>query len=207
MSCVVTVGIQSEMSGMLRVAVVGDSFIKRVRHRIPANVPAEPGKKGFTTEVWGISGEHLISLCQFESTVTQTALRFRPDVIILHAGSNDLCQVGDPAFMLKVRRSVRELHGFVGQHIKIVLSEVLPRRRWSSWMNCSLLVYNRRVDTYNRFIRSIHLTNVLSWKHHKAVFTQSSYAADGVHLSPVGEARFVRSLRGAMFKSRSLCTE
>lgn len=125
--------------------------------------------------------------------------KFQPAVVVVDLLSNDLCRSNHQ--ISEIISSYMSLVDYLlarGVH-HVYLLPVLPRLRQP------YPDYNQRVSDVNvaLTLACADKTRVRMWKH-KPPLTRSQqpcadwFLVDGVHLNPVGQARYLRSLRGAV---------
>ena len=128
---------------------------------------------------------------------TLSSLEDTPDVIVLHVAGNDLgaYETGDLRYFLRAQlRYIKRNY----PNTKLIWSQILPRTNWRHSKNNEAMekarkrlnsyVATRTIGTGGAYIkyRNIYLANTELW------------SADGIHLSNVGNERFLNSLQHAL---------
>ena len=184
----------------LRILVLGHSFVWRLEKFVrESDLPcisysfncAEPNEVLFC----GIGGRTIAQLRQSDLIVVD---QFKPNIVILEIGSNDLCNPRlDPNFLAtNLFQLVQMLH-FTYKVSHIIISQVLPRRKLPR-MTPS---YNTRVTQLTRLLQ--HLVRVTPfatlWFHPKFLRTRSSvFLRDGIHLNFMGNHFLYHSYQKAI---------
>ena len=122
-----------------------------------------------------------------------------PEIVVMHVSGNDIdCRSGSPpqAVGMAVFCFAKTL---IAMGVKrVVISQVIRR---DSWRHFSLEVGNARTACINEFLLAAcgGDDNIVFWQHRRLWNSQRPvFRADGVHLSNVGNLRFLRSIRGAI---------
>jgi len=152
---------------------------------------------GSAPKFYGIRGATLRQFHQ-EGHIMQKIIGHHPTIVVIHLGGNDLDNpTVKPA---AVGMSLFELAKFISVNsgATVVLSQVLFRERWR---NHSSSQGNARVKTLNEFLSAVcqDCDGIKFWCHRNLWKSkQNLYRSDGVHLSPLGNYKFYRSIRGAI---------
>lgn len=184
----------------LRILVLGHSFVWRLaQFTMEANLPciahnfhcAEPSEIQF----YGIGGRTVTRLRQFDLSLVA---QFKPNIIILEIGSNDLCdpRLNTNDLATNIFHLVQTLH-FSYNVSHIIVSQVLPRRSPPRMIPS----YNTRVSQLTRLLS--HFLRVTPfatlWFHPKILRTRSSvFLRDGVHLNFRGNHLLYHSYQKAI---------
>lgn len=179
---------------------MGSSIIKRAW--LHARIRKRPGGTNLTLERHGINlwwqGYSGMRLNHLKSKLrTLSSLEDTPDVIVLHVAGNDLgaYEIGDLRYFLRAQlRYIKRNY----PNTKLIWSQILPRTNWRhSKNNEAMEKARKRLNSYaatrtigmgGAYIKypNIYLANTELW------------SADGIHLSNVGNERFLNSLQHAL---------
>ena len=179
---------------------MGSSIIKQAW--LHARIWNRPGGTNLTLERHGInlwwqvySGMRLNHLKSKLRTLS--SLEDTPDVIVLHVAGNDLgaYEIGDLRYFLSAQlRYIKRNY----PNTKLIWSQILPRTNWRhSKNNEAMEKARKRLNSYaatrtigmgGAYIKypNIYLANTELW------------SADCIHLSNVGNERFLNSLQHAL---------
>ena len=125
--------------------------------------------------------------------------QWKPKILYLQLGSNDLCSVGASAQRVSdYIEAIAQLALSYGVEHVIVGSTFMRKGRGIPRFTPG---YNYKVSALNLINarRFAHNTNITFWKHHgfKAP-TKPVMCRDGVHLNRSGQKKYYRSVRGAI---------
>lgn len=117
-----------------------------------------------------------------------------PDILIIHAGANDLGRVKSWDLMCEVKRDLSSFK-LLFPFTVLVFSEMIPRLLWSNYSSLHYLDKIRK--RLNRTIRnSVISLGGLSYRHVDLEgFLPGFYRVDFVHLSDVGIDIFILGLQ------------
>ena len=191
-----------------KVLILGASHVRRLaEHAHDTNLQSSGfspnlNLKQCNLQFFGIGGRTVKKLRKFDLHVVR---RFKPDVIFLQIGSNDLCDMtlpGIPVTPKLVANSITKLvhtlhlqygvsHIVVGQCIK---RKVLPRR---------MSDYNNRVCNLNtalcRLLSDVPYSSY--WRHIGFWKPGTNIYIDGIHYNLLGQKLLYRSIRGGILHS------
>ena len=183
-----------------RVLVLGHSFVRRLEHFMgQTSLPCVENNFALpsSTELkfHGIGGRTLPLLLRYDLPVIRA---FKPTVILLEIGSNDLCNPNIATHELAndiVQLIVRFHFQFGVDHV--ILGQILPRI--TPPPQCP--DYNARVHALNRILltclKYIHFATI--WFHLKVTnHSLLLFANDGVHLNMAGNHLLHHSYRNAL---------
>ena len=182
-----------------RVLVLGDSFIRRLPLFLERNSSVFSVCLNLSSRAvirWhGIGGRTVPKTLQHDLSVVQS---FRPDIVILQLGSNDLT-VSEPLHVgSAIEDFVRLLHDTYGIRF-ICVCQTINRQ--------GATTFNRYVTLLTKYLSVVlePIPYALFW-HHRGFWkaAQTVYARDGVHLNDRGQRKLYRSIRGAILRSLSL---
>ena len=186
-------------NGLLRVLILGHSFIRRLREFISTHSDDFPVDfRLAVSEVtrWhGVGARTVAKTLQFDLAVVSS---FRPDIVILQLGSNDLVTFPPLHVGSIIEDFVRLLHTSYG--VKLVCVSQTLRRD-------NAIVFNSKVGLLTRCLRVVlePLPYAIFWGHRGFWKARSDfYAPDGVHLNEIGRYELYKSLRGAVLHSLRL---
>ena len=178
------------------VAVVGDSFVRRLRDYLHENDIAHLALDDVRVEFFGRGGSQVphINIRQIRA--------LGPDVVVVHVGSNNLCSLSAPEVFTRLRNLVKDLQD-AWPAGTICICTVIKRRGVGTRRASS--GYNERVDVLNGLLTH-HFRNsqVRVWKHPENLHRH--LCEDGIHMDDEvrpphvtsGQCRFYRSIRTAV---------
>ena len=182
-----------------RVLVLGDYFIRRLRLFLSRDshhfrVDFKLSHRAFIK--WhGVGGRTVSKTLHLDLNVIET---FRPEIIIMQLGSNDLTD-SDPLHVgSAIDDFVRLLHDTYGVKVVCVCQTIMRQ---------GAVVFNRKAKLLTKYLRVVlePIPYAIFWGHRGFWRpTQNFYARDGVHLNSFGQEKYHRSLRGAILRSLSL---
>ena len=123
----------------------------------------------------------------------------QPSIVVLHCGGNDLGHTD----LKTLRKYVSEVFQFLLQifpTVKIIWSEILPRRVWRYSENKAAMEAARK--RINRFAGKLAIKSRGSYLRHPVLCqVQLNFLKnDGVHLNTIGNELFIKQLRkGILF--------
>lgn len=153
-------------------------------------------------KVFGISGRTVQKTRNYD---LWTCELFRPQVIILHLGGNDLSTLGEAGAPHIVGHDLLKLCDLLVAEYhaaKVLISALTPRYP----PFCGRIYpadYNDRVMAINAFLRT-HVQSrpaVFLWDHKVSWCHHLIDPADGVHFNEAGNKRWYKSLKGALLSA------
>jgi lysophospholipase L1-like esterase len=140
----------------------------------------------------GLKWERLMAEVQFLAIHNQA-----PKIIIIHAGSNDLCSAKCSTMRQSFRSDIDELHSLF-PNAKICMSAMLPRMLWPQSFPLNKIEKKRKL--LNRFIRRLTTYVGGLFINHEEISTDTPgfYFSDGVHLSSIGCDMFLLAVKDAL---------
>jgi hypothetical protein len=203
--CVIEVHGNNDLCPELRslhCVLIGNSYFTRLKHWLssPANIfyPNNFGIDRIGTYTWLANPGW--SIVKGRDAILQASVLRTADIIIIDLAGNDLDDGNTDHSTLFHRLSsfVDEIR-CVAPSATIVCLQLLRRLRCRSK---SVNLYNDHVTKVNRMMRARVQTSArIWWWSHKALWGSDAaaiYKQDGVHLSPLGMQRYLRSIRGAV---------
>jgi len=183
----------------LRVLIIGHSFIRRLHQFARLNNSSDCDMNispDQATIKWhGIGGRTIPKTIRHDLHVVES---FRPDIVIVQLGTNDLADHTPLRVGSVIEEFVRLLHDSYGVTIVCVCQTI--RRE-------SAKPFNKKVDMLSKYLKVVlePIPYAIFWGHRG--FWKSPhnvYTSDGVHLNNLGQLKLYRSLRGAILKSLRL---
>ena len=183
--------------GQPRVLILGHTFIRRLRDFIVKNVSDYHLNLNLTGSVavqWhGVGGRTIAKFRQFD---LGEVLRFRPDILFLQIGTNDLAQRGMSPLTVgsAVEDFVRLLHDEYGVCL-ICVGQTIRRHLVGN--------FNNNVQLLVQYLKTVlePLPFAIYWTHRGFWRASSSYLSyDGVHLNREGQHNFFKSIKGAVMQ-------
>ena len=135
-----------------------------------------------------------------KNLILQSPLLASADIIFIDIAGNDLDDhsVDEKTLIYTLISFVKEIRLF-SPNASIVCLQLLKR------FSCRVKdidLYNEQVIRINKYLRTHFVSeNRIWWWSHKALWsshTEDIFKRDGVHLTPFGLRRYMRSVRGAM---------
>ena len=154
-------------------------------------------RKGLRLQWYGIRGMRWES---FISTFDKYVKSYpRPDYLIIQAGSNDLGVVKGKELIENIRADIMRL-AILYPDLKIIWSDILPRRYWHYGDNHSAIEGTRkRVNIAVRKVVKEEITNGYVISHPNITEKERTlYRNDGTHLSDVGNDVFLNNVQAAL---------
>ena len=173
----------------LRFAVFGDSYVKR-QGDFCSRLP-------FQLKFFGDEDLNLLEVPG--SYLWDELTEYRPDVVLLHLGGNDIIEMPgtdqvNPLFK-QMMALVKELRG-MGAHV--LVGEILPRAEFGL-RAVSLKTFDKIRNGLNRKLRLALKHRFIFFRVHLRARDGSLHyhydASDGVHLSPSGMRNYDKILR------------
>lgn len=182
-----------------RILVLGHSFVQRLHKFVLRSHSGLNENFNLSEPIilkWlGVGGRTVDKVRHYDM---QAVRAFRPDIVILQLGTNDLSAIPP----LKVGSDIEELVKLLHSHYKVKVVVVCQTLRRDSHQE-----FNDKVVALNQYTQVFleHHPFVLFWKHIGLWNTRESmYLRDGVHLNDRGQLRLYRSFRGAIQQSLRL---
>ena len=178
-----------------KVLILGHSFIRRLRDFIIRNRPTYNLNFNINTPVtihWhGVGGRTIDKVRRFDLTEVE---RFKPDVVILQIGTNDLTRRrSSPASVgSAIEDLVCLLHNEYGVRL-ICVGQTVKRHPVGA--------FNANVKILAQYLQGVlePLPFAIYWTHRGFWRASRSYLSyDGVHLNTEGQHKLYRSVRGAV---------
>ena len=178
-----------------RVLILGHSFIRRLRDFIIRNSPTYNLNLNINTPVtihWhGVGGRTIDKVRRFDLTEVE---RFKPDVVILQIGTNDLTRRrSSPASVgSAIEDLVCLLHNEYGVRL-VCVGQTVKRHPVGT--------FNANVQILAQYLQGVlePLPFAIYWTHRGFWRASRSYLSyDGVHLNTEGQHKLYRSVRGAV---------
>ena len=198
-----------QLTGRLQKAVIiGDSHVYWLNRFLDSAGPSWvwPGVSadfavdghGFKVEYVGRRGATVRSL-QSEEHWERFAL-LRPQLVLLHAGSNDVSSGGSP------QQIAWELLDFATDLVAsgvghVVIGQLIRRK---NWRDLTAIEGAARTVMVNEVIRAEcqQCHQVSFWKHKGFLNSQEPiFRSDGVHFNDLGSYKLFRSYRGAILRA------
>ena len=184
-----------------RVLVLGDSFIRRLRQFVlgsPQYFSVNCHLTHLAVIKWhGIGGCTVTKTVQHDLHVIKS---FKPDIIIIQLGSNDLTSKTALHVGSSIDYFVRLLHYLY--YVKVIyVCQTIMRQGQSAFIHKAKLL-TKYLQVVLEPVPYAHLRG------HRSFWRPSHniYVRDGVHLNCGGQGKFYRSLRGAILGALSLIT-
>lgn len=197
---------------MWRAVLIGDSLID---HLVPYGSTADSvfRMQHFTIRTKGVRGGKVTNWVHQKDKLSLNfgwIAGFRPHVVIVAVGTNDLCSEGVSAH--DINAATVQLIDYL-QDLAPSISEcdifpVLPRYAVGSqrtrYVQMDLGIYNSKVEELNELNKSIaHVdSRVIYWEHiHAQLRIQGLYCLDGVHMRQSGKNRMISSIRHCLMRA------
>lgn len=201
-------------SSTIQICVIGSSFVKRLDDYTRQTFGAEKRKNlGLTNSVRvRVLGRPGFNVADFERSFLPALLRDLPDVVICHAGGNDLAKrsSADVAADIHAFGSLlTQKHGVKHFVICSTLMRYSKNNRGTLKFEISESDYQQKAGTLNTRLRStmfvgsrLHFweLNSLSGK----LIGPAAISRDGVHLNQRAMKKYYREMRGAVLKFAGL---
>ncbi|XP_049337807.1 uncharacterized protein LOC125803737 [Astyanax mexicanus] len=170
--------------------IIGDSYIRRGEEMARSSLG---GDLGVQAEVswFGWGGLRWQGLVPFFNQSLRG--RTSPDVLIIHCGGNDLGGMNALHLSAQMKEDLRDLHRRF-PHMKIMLSEITPRRQWRS------STHPKRIDAARKWVNGEMADFILGVEggviHHPDILFHNPrlFLRDRVHLSPSGNELFLNDI-------------
>ena len=192
------------------ILVLGDSIVnqiqdygKNLQARYDVNLGLD--KMKYKVHYRGISGGKITNFMDLKTSVPDWSA-IRPKVVVLHVGSNDLCDLTGGDEPLVVGFKLADLVNLLikQQPVKyVILSFIIPGIKAHRRMKMTLSKYNTILSVINNFLRIIEF-----WRHRRLETSQICKfirAKDGVHLTKQGHVKWVRGIRGRLLPCLKEC--
>ena len=177
-----------------RVLILGHSFIRRLREHIGRNTDLDANLHildNIELKWHGVGGRTVLKTVQFDLSVVEL---FKPDVVILQLGTNDLSHLSPVHVGSAIEDLTRTLHDSL--NVKCV-------RVCQTIYRTGAPIFNKNVILLNRYLKVVlePLPYAFFWAHKGFWRAKTNFMArDGVHLNRLGQYKFYRSLRGAVLR-------
>ncbi|XP_049329216.1 uncharacterized protein LOC111191939 [Astyanax mexicanus] len=170
--------------------IIGDSYVRRGEEIARSSLG---GDLGVQAEIswFGWGGLRWRGLVPFFNQSLQG--RTAPDVLVIHCGGNDLGGMSAVHLSAEMKLDLLDLHRRF-PHIKIMLSDITPRRQWRSTM------HPKRIDAARKWVNREMADFVLGVEggviHHPDIMFHNPglFLRDQVHLSPSGNQLFLNDI-------------
>ena len=191
-----------DVPSKVKCLILGHSFIARLRRDLTSNSSINMYLNSSFIQIdWcGINGATVDTLNTNEKVKSKLS-EFKPHVVVLEIGSNDLCSPDDPkAIGKEIMQYVNNLIKHFNVH-QVVVNCVIQRTKKSRWVK-DLKQYNKNVNILNQFLEAVcdHKERIHYWKHRSSLIKdlKLSLLDDGVHFNPQGQFVYYKSLRDAV---------
>ena len=199
------------------ILVLGDSIVNQIQDygkslqaRYDVNLGLD--KMKYKVHYRGISGGKITNFMDLKTSVPDLSA-IRPKVVVLHVGSNDLCDLKGGDEPLVVGFKLADLVNLLikQQPVKyVILSSIIPRIKAHRRMKMTLSKYNTMVSVVNNFLQGLFKNNraIKFWRHRRLETSQICKfirAKDGVHLTKQGHVKWVRGIRGRLLPCLKEC--
>ena len=181
-----------------KILILGHSFVRRLNQFVSKvlRLIHQFFLKGAARFKWhGVGGRTVATTLNYD---LQVVASFKPDIVILQLGTNDLSQLTALVVGSALEDLVRLLHD--SHNVKIVcVCQTIYREANPE--------FNERARALTKFLKVFlePLPYSFFWGHRGFWnATQRFLTRDGVHLNQRGQYKFYRSLRGAVLKSLRL---
>ena len=179
-----------------RVLVFGHSFVRRLKEfveRYSHDLSLDFGVPSINVFWHGIGGRTVRKIVSFDLHVVES---FKPDIVILQLGTNDLTTLQATTVGSELEDLVRLLHDNFG--VKIVcVCQTIKRETCGP-------AFRHKVGLLCRYLKVVlePLPYAIYWSHRGFWNTrQRIFCADGVHLNNLGHFKLYRSMRGAVLRA------
>ena len=190
--------------GVPKVLVLGHSFVKRLYFdllygRIPrANLHFGLENRA-NIRLHGIGGRTVAKLVAYDLDVVRT---FRPDIVVLEIGTNDLAQGIPPETVgSSIDDLIKTLTETLGVAI-VCVCHVIPR--CDSSLQSSTFAYRARLLCNYLEVVLESLSGFFCWRHKLFTHPGKDLYVDDVHLNLRGQTSLYRSYRGALLHALKL---
>ena len=188
------------------VCLLGSSYIRRLAQFMfsgrDSAVHPDFGIQTDSLNVYfkGIGGARADTI---EQILPQTMQRYRPDIVVLHVGGNDILTNSQnvQALAEHIFHIAMTLHTVYGVR-QVIVSQILSRRT-ARCSNYNELAVQLNVQLSKR-IQQACLPGLIFWKH-RGFWSADARAEvqhqDGVHLNHVGNFKFYQSFKSAILQA------
>ncbi|XP_077148219.1 uncharacterized protein LOC143808926 [Ranitomeya variabilis] len=123
-----------------------------------------------------------------------------PDILVLHAGGNDLGAISGKGLSAKIRTDIRQL-GLAFPNLRLVWSDMVPRKNWRGARSVKKI--NKARITVNKEVsKFVSRNGGVTIRHAGLDSTEGDYwLGDGVHLNTAGTDLWIEGLLGGMRKA------
>lgn len=186
-----------------RLLFMGSSMVSRFAAAMSENAAMEPnfGLEGCFVQAYGVSGRWAKDLKEDLWCVEA----FKPEVVIIHAGGNDLSSfkangrievVAD--YLINMAKLLHEQHG-----VKYVLISALLPRFWPYCWRDYPSNYEQKRVACNQILQAVleETDYARLWTYTDITWPRGLFGDDGVHLTPVGNKIWYKHLRGCVIRA------
>lgn len=175
---------------MAKVALVGSSYVSRLEKFCEGDLKI-PGEVKF----FGVSGMRADNIPQNK---INEILIFKPDIVIILVGGNDICDNSSPNDIVKnIKNLVDELKENAVQFIYV--SEILPRGKFKYSVELTIERFNSQKKKINKKLQNFANASVISMKKIKY---PEDYIRDCVHLNDSGQKKLFFNFRTVVLSTR-----
>jgi len=196
-------------TGPQRVALLGHSYVRRLRDYMDRNECPNLGfpGQGVRVETFCRGGGclRLVPDDRWFNLLLQPALLFRPSVVYVHIGENDLNHLNIESLSDHLITFIRSIIT-LGHPDVIIVSQLFPMPVHVNRHNISHLndVLSTAIDTLNQapsVVAGERVTRLVFLRHRFGIWGSNStslFHSDGVHLSEIGVPRYYSSVHNAV---------
>ncbi len=201
--------IEGTVAGRKRVAVIGHLFVRRLDSDMQTDrsgkLKSDFGLAQCRVQLRGVGGYRVMDRNRFDREFAPFLRQFRPHIVLIQAGGNDLDATSCTDAQLLLLAStlddiVLQLKSEFGVQ-SVYVCEPFTRER--------PMHVNRQTFENRRQVAVNYMATMFSqqqgtrfWRHRRIFGAQTNiYKRDGVHLIHFGQDRFYRSLRHAVMQA------
>ena len=179
---------------VLRVLILGHSFIRRLREYIRRNADLDANLhilEGIELKWHGVGGRTVLKTVQFDLTVVE---KFMPDIVILQLGTNDLSHLPAVNVGSAIEDLTRSLHDLLNVKCVCVCQTIY---------RTGTPTFNKNVILLNQYLKVVlePIPYAMFWSHKGFWRAKTNFMArEGIHLNGLGQYKLYRSLRGAVLR-------
>ncbi|XP_049327960.1 uncharacterized protein LOC111195462 [Astyanax mexicanus] len=170
--------------------IIGDSYIRRGEEIARSSLGGDLGVKA-KVSWFGWGGLRWRGLVPFFNKSLRG--RTAPDMLIIHCGGNDLGGMNAVHLIAEMKVDLLDLHRRF-PHIKLLLSDITPRRQWRS------TIHPKQIDMARKWVNRKMADFILGVEgvviHHPNILFYNPwlFLRDRVHLSPLGNELFLNDI-------------